>query len=177
MGDQKEMTSKAFIVLGMGRSATSLMGKGLYSAGVDIGDKLVGKKRGNEKGHWEDLEIVQLNDKILSAAGGAWNNPPEEDMILENGQLFKKDIKRLMLERKKKDLWGFKDPRTTLTIKLFLPYLKDVDVHFFCCFRKPRKVAESLKVRDGAKISNSMKLAKIYNDRLLSFMAWWLNEY
>jgi len=167
------MTSKAFIVLGMHRSATSLMGKGLFLSGVDIGEKLIGKKKGNMKGHWEDKEFVILNDKILKAAGGAWNNPPDEKSILEKGKQFNEEIKNIITKKKIKEIWGFKDPRTTLTIKLYLPYLKDVDVHFFCCFRKPIKVAESLKVRDGTKIKNSINLAKIYNDRLLSFMEWW----
>jgi len=170
------MISKAFIVLGMGRSATSLIGKGLNLSGVDIGKKLLGKKKGNVWGHWEDLEFTRLNTKILSACGGSWYKPPGEKIILKKGKIFEDEIKNLIDRRKQKPLWGFKDPRTTLTIKLYLPYLNNIDVHFICCFRSLSQVAKSLNRRDGSNIKESINVAKIYNKRLLSFMAWWLNR-
>ena len=167
--------SKVFIVLGMGRSATSLIGKGLSKAGVDIGDKLIGAKKGNEWGHWEDIDFVKLNDKILDSAGGSWDNPPNEKQILKQRKKFSTEIQEL-INKKKGDFWGFKDPRTTLTIKLYLPYLKDYDIHFVCCFRKPTEVAKSLEKRDGRKTKESIRISKIYNDRLIRFISWWLER-
>jgi len=157
--------NKTFVVLGMHRSATSLVAKGLKEAGIDMGKELLWATKHNPEGHYEDLEFLRLNDMILKEAGGSWDNPPPEDKIIEAGKKFKKEIKQLT---KKEGLWGWKDPRTTLTIKCYLPYLKNP--HFICCFREPLEVAKSLRRREGWSIKRGLKLAKEYNKRLLKFL-------
>lgn len=119
----KKTTTKTFVILGMHRSATSLIAGALNNFGVNMGEKLLGG-RGDPK------------------------------------------IKSLI--ERKKGLWGWKDPRTTLTIKLYLPYLKNP--HFICCFREPIEVAKSLYRRQKMPIKKGLKLAKIYNKRLLKFL-------
>ena len=160
--------SKAFIVLGMHRSATSLTAGGLNSMGVDIGSYILPPDIGNEKGHFENEEFMYLNELMLRAAGGSWDDPPPEEKILEMGPMFKYEITHL-IERSKSDLWGWKDPRTTLTIKNYMPYLENP--HFIVNFRNPMDVAKSLKARDGMSIASGLDLARVYNERLLSFLS------
>lgn len=163
---------KTFVVLGMHRSATSLMAKGLSMAGVHMGDRLLGADPTNPYGHFEDLEFIEMNEQILESAGGSWNNPPPEENIAEVGVMLRDNIWELIEKRNNEHrLWGWKDPRTTLTIKAYLPML--TSPHFFTCFRGPREVAASLKKRDGMQFEKGVQLAMEYNRRLFAFLDDW----
>ncbi len=157
--------TKTFIVLGMHRSATSLVAGGLKRMGVNMGNKLLGADESNLFGHFEDKKFMELNKKILRKAGGSWDNPPAEANIIKAGKELLKEIKELT---NKIGLWGWKDPRTTLTIKCYLPYLENP--HFICCFREPSEVAKSLRIREGWSINKGIELTREYNKRLLQFL-------
>ena len=159
--------NRTFVVLGMHRSGTSLLAGGLQAMDIDMGKKLLPASPFNPKGHFENEDFVKLNDEILQAAGGSWDNPPTEEAILSVRQQFDDKIKKTV-EKHQKKLWGWKDPRTTLTIKLYLPYLEHP--FFITCFRKSEEVALSLYRRDKMPKQKGIQLAKIYNDRLLKFI-------
>lgn len=165
---------KTFVVLGMHRSATSLIAKALHDQGVHMGKRLMGPGHGNPKGHYECLDVVAVNDAILLEAGGSWGNPPTKQAILEQEESFSPIIEQVVrneisaAERKGKELWGFKDPRTALTIDLWLPYLPHP--HLIYIKRAPREVAQSLNERDGTPIEQGMALSKVYNERIQEAM-------
>jgi hypothetical protein len=167
-----DFMSKCFVVLGMHRSATSLVTKGLFKTKVHIGSNILSPDSGNPHGYWEDTHWLNLNKKILALAGGDWYFVPDEDAILKVGERadIKGEIKQLVDERKRYDLWGFKDPRTTLTIRVILPYLENP--HFIVCFRSPLEIAKSLYRRNPkiGDMAQHLKVAKTYNQRLLSFL-------
>jgi hypothetical protein len=156
----------------MHRSATSLVTKGLFKAKVHIGSNVLSPDSGNPHGYWEDTHWLNLNKHILALAGGDWYNIPHEADILKVGERadIKGEIKRLVKEREKYPLWGFKDPRTTLTIRVYMPYL--VNPHFIVCFRSPTEIAKSLYRRNPqiGDMAHHLKLAKEYNRRLLAFL-------
>lgn len=164
--------SKCFVVLGMHRSATSLVAKGLHNAGVHMGDKLIPADRGNPEGYFEDAIVSNLNRAILRKAGGDWLNPPSEDSILavKKDTAFMDVIENLVQQRLATGapLWGWKDPRTVLTIRLFHQFL--VNPHYIAVFRNPTDVAASLFRRDRIPTSAGVALAKTYNKRLLGFL-------
>jgi hypothetical protein len=161
---------KTIVVLGMHRSAASLIAKGL-SGVVHMGNSRLGPSAGNPEGHYENIEFLELNQKMLKSADGSWNRPRSREEILGVRNRFDKQIKQLVDSSSEgKTLWSWKEPRTTLTIELYLPQL--VNPHFVCCFREPEKVATSLTKRDAKldiNFESSMVLAKIYNERLLDF--------
>jgi len=159
---------KTFIILGMHRSATSLVAGGVQSMGVHIGEDLLGPAKGNPKGFYENRVFVRLNREILKAAGGMWSSPPSREDILATRDQFDSRI-RDTVDVSKKELWGFKDPRMVLTIELFLPYLERP--HFIACFRDPMEVAMSLKVRNGFELERGLALANEYNKRLIDFLS------
>lgn len=163
--------SRCFIVLGMHRSATSLIAKGLHLAGVNMGTNMLPPDSGNPHGYWEDLDFLNLNKMILRLAGGNWYNVPDEQKILEVGERadVRGQIKELIEKRyAENDLWGFKDPRTTLTIKVIQPFLKE---HFFyVAFRNPVEVAHSLLKRNLGDMAAHVQVAKEYNRRLFEFL-------
>lgn len=162
---------KTIIVLGMHRSATSLVAQGLFSSGVFMGDRLMGSSPGNPQGHFEDMRFVNLNDSILAEAGGSWDNPPPEFEILQAGEKMCGRIAFLVKASQRAPLWGWKDPRTTLTVKCYLPFLSNPI--FVPCFRDPADIAASLHKRDGTPIERGVALANEYNKRLLSFLNDW----
>ncbi|MDL1970808.1 MAG: sulfotransferase [Candidatus Desulfofervidaceae bacterium] len=163
---KKEKQSKSIIVLGMHRSGTFMTSGILKILGVNIGKNLMGPHWSNPFGHFENWEFVKLNDQILEAAGGSWNRPPEKENILAQKERFSLQIRNL-IQREKSEIWGWKDPRTSLTIELYLPYLEN---HYFVvCYREPLNIAKSLKRRDGMEIDEGLRLTAIYNQRIKEF--------
>ena len=166
---------KTIIVLGMHCSATSLVSEGLSRCTVDMGCGPGSNNNGfNPWGVWEDMRIRLLNDDILDRAGGAWDNPPHENKILAAGKIVEPYIKELLKLRRneaiknKKNLWGWKDPRTILTIRCFLPFLENPN--FFSCLREPMEVAKSLNRRNQFPIEKGLELVNEYNRRMMKFL-------
>ena len=159
---------KTFVVLGMHRSATSLAAQGAAKAGVHMGSVLLGEDESNEYGHFEDVDFININDQILKLAGGSWDNPPPESKIIEVGKADEAGIRDFIRVKEKEPFWGWKDPRTVLTIRCYMPFLKNP--HFITCYRKPQDVAGSLYKRDEMPIDKGLSLAKEYNQRMFSFL-------
>jgi len=157
------------IVLGMHRSFTSLVAGGLWVNGTDMGRTMIGPGKGNKLGHFENAEFVRLNDELLREAGGAWNKPPPEDKIMAAGKTMEKRIKKTIRTAERAPIWGWKDPRTTLTLPAYLPHVKKPIL--VPCFRQPDDVARSLQRRDGTSIKDGMALAAEYNRRLVGHLA------
>jgi hypothetical protein len=66
-----------------------------------------------------------------------------------------------------RDIWGWKDPRTSLTIKLYMPYLDNP--YFIVCYRKNIEIAKSLKKRNYFEINKGLDLTNIYTNRIEDF--------
>jgi hypothetical protein len=157
--------SKTVVVLGMHRSGTSVVAAVLRRLGVHIGDQLLGAHKDNPTGHHEALDMLELNDRILHSAGGNWLSPPSRAAILRQRRAFRSEIASLAWERNRRHkVWGWKDPRTALTVELFLPHLRNprlVVVH-----RSPHEVARSLSARDGTDFEANMRLCRLYFERM-----------
>jgi len=177
--------NKCFIVLGMHRSATSLVAKGLFQNGVSMGGpNLINQpKPDNVHGHFEDRGFIQLNNAILKAAGGSWKNPPRHEDILNQSSRFSEKIKdTISAASEGQSMWGWKDPRTVLTIDLYTPHL--YRPHIISVFRDSRDVAKSLierndlsiQARNQISFEQGFNLAVEYNRRLLSFLKRWNEE-
>lgn len=155
-------------VTGMHRSGTSctagLLEKCGYSLGTSHG--LLADNRAmssNQKGHFENLAVVSLNEKILAQAGGSWCCPPPAAEIERAG----KDLAGQM-ERFSREFNGrvIKDPRLSLTLPLWLKHCPGIDC-VVVCVRNPLSVAGSLRKRDGFALNAGLWLWFQYNARLL----------
>ena len=147
---------KTFIVLGVHRSGTSFVTKCLIDAGVEMGGQAI---------HYEDNAFVQLNMKIIQAAGGIWRNPPDPDALRIIGAEHADRIQRA-IAAKSGDLRGWKDPRQALTMESYLPYL-DGDVYLVAMFRKPEKVGASLKRIGQMDAQRGTAMAREYDRRIV----------
>lgn len=163
------MKQRSVTVLGMHRSGTSLVTGVLKHLGVDMGEPNPPTILWDSPlGQIEDLEFVNLDDKILKAAGGSWDKPPPHEAIMQQKSEFAGRIRELIAS-KKSAFWGWKTCRNSLTIDLYLPYLPDPK--FIVCRRDAEAVCQSLESRSGMDTSIGMELDGIYNNRLDSFVS------
>ena len=171
------MKSTVFMITGMHRSGTSLTASLFQSVGVNIGEKLVGPEYGNIKGHFEDIEFVELHKGILRAQGIDDLGSNLEIKEIPVKKQYLKAAKRLIKNRqeendKKSKSWGWKDPRTTLFLNFWLDLLPDAK--FIFVYRSPWEVVDSLyrrgtdeKLLEQPEIAVKMWLD--YNQRILDF--------
>ncbi len=166
--------TKLVVVLGMHRSGTSLMTSGLSSLGVDFGGELMGASPSNPKGHWEDNDIVSLNNRVLNNSSMKWDSleslqhvrwqDNQDPLLLEGVQLIKSKLKH------SEKVFGFKDPRTIRVLPFWFKVFELVEVvpKIVFAFRNPVDVCKSLQKRDGKSIYESQLLWLIHNlDNLL----------
>jgi len=159
------MDKRLIIVLGMHRSGTSTITRGLNVLGVELGDRLMPSAEGNNtKGFFEDVDLNQLNIEMLSAVGSDWHNlAPIEDIDVEILNIKGYFLRAVELLRKKTancSLFGLKDPR----VAKLLPFWRKVflycnfDISYVLVVRNPLSVARSLKQRDNFSYEKSYML-------------------
>ena len=69
--DQKTL----LVILGMHRSGTSAISRAMGVFGASHGDNLLEPVAGiNDKGFWEDADIVQLNADLMAEVGLDWHS-------------------------------------------------------------------------------------------------------
>lgn len=141
-------TGQVVCVLGMHRSGTSLTTRVLNLLGVYLGsdDSMLASDRLNAKGYWEHESILEINDELLARFGGSWHAPPAFPPNWERAPEIA-DLRRqarVLLEEEfqEAELWGWKDPRTCLT----LPFWRQLvpSMRYVMCLRNPVDVARSL---------------------------------
>lgn len=158
------MNRSPVIILGMHRSGTSCLAGSLQQAGLYLGPVNT-KAPHNAKGNRENRDIMDLNDRVLSAAGGSWDNPPDVPVPWSADQIATRDA--LIAGYPTDKVWGFKEPRTLFTLEGWLNALPNA--RLVGTFRHPTAVAQSLNARNGFSFERAMDLWLAYNHRLLQF--------
>ena len=69
------MKKQAIVVLGMHRSGTSLLAKALEIFEYNFSENLMQPNSDNPSGFWEDIDIVELNESLLSSNQVSWDIP------------------------------------------------------------------------------------------------------
>lgn len=146
---------KCIIVIGMHRSGTSLVTKALETLGVSLGENLMPPAEHNKKGFFEDLDVVDLNSKLLDIAKMNWASLNEFPLsLLESpqGKLLKKEAIDLVTKKTDKNsIWGIKDPRMCRTLPFWKEIFKSLNIEtgYVFCLRNPIDVSKSLTKRDN----------------------------
>jgi len=162
-------TQRAICIAGAHRSGTSMVTRLLHGCGLYLGpkDALMPPQADNPDGFWEHLGFVALNDDLLSARGGAWDLPPKSNENLSDERLEPLRMKaRLLIEGfQSAPVWGWKDPRNSLTLPFWEELLPDLKT--LIMVRNPLEVAYSMGKRNGTSYAFGLRLWEIYNRRLI----------
>jgi hypothetical protein len=153
---------RVICTLGMHRSGTSVVSRMLNLLGVYLGtpQSVSDIDANNPKGYWEHRPVVVLNDAILARFGGRWDEPPAfppswpHDPRLQD---LREKARQLLTEHfEAEPVWGWKDPRTCLTI----PFWQDLigSMRYVMCVRNPGAVVASLTRRDGMSSEKAERL-------------------
>jgi hypothetical protein len=175
-------TPTAVCVLGSSRAGTSLTTRVLNLIGVYLGPEeellngelrqlageggevLAGARDANPNGFWEHYRIMRLNERILRAHGGSWRDPPSLPPGWERSSELdaeREEARALIAESfGGQRLWGWKDPRNSLTLPFWRQLLPDL--LYVVCLRNPLDVAVSLQRRDGMSLEQGFALWLAY---------------
>ncbi len=145
------------IVLGCGRSGTSMVAGALHGAGFFAGEDLMPPTPGNPKGYFESFAIEAINETLLFGVC-----PPRRKGIL--GPFTRHRMGRAqrwlarvpldaplpcpaeLTERIRRQVahtpFAFKDPRFCYTLPAWRPHLPETV--FICVFRDPRRTVQSI---------------------------------
>jgi hypothetical protein len=158
------------IIIGMHRSGTSMITGILEEMGLFIGR---GKESGNNREH---PFFVRINEWLLGQCGGSWRNPEPIHALLDHGALRELVIDYLGFYLKTSRAisflgwrdcirygtpaalempWGWKDPRNTYTLPLWLDVFPDARVVHIK--RHGVDVASSMKVRTDKSMKRAME--------------------
>lgn len=161
-------TSRAVLVLGMHRSGTSAVARGLAALGVYLGEDFLDAQPENPTGYWEDRRIVELNERLLKVLGLRWDDvtpiAPREFEGRRVRALQREAVRYLKLAFRSRSPWGFKDPRTVRLLPFWRDVLKrcDVEDSYVVAIRNPRSVVASLFARQAMDAREACRLWLVY---------------
>lgn len=158
-------------IAGMHRSGTSLVARLLNLCGVYLGpeEELLLPSPENPEGFWESKEFVRLNEGILKALGCDWDYLPQLPENWETSQEilpFIEKAQKLVEKFERYPVWGWKDPRNSLTVPFWKRILPDLKV--VICLRNPMEVAHSLSKRGSLSHTFALNLWQTYHRQLLA---------
>ena len=164
------------VIIGMHRSGTSMMSRALEAAGLFLGWRQLA-------GHQEAKYFLRLNVWLLAQTSSGWEQPDDVDYLLNRPDaramvaeylraamrapravsfLGPARMARVRSIEKMDEPWGWKDPRTTFTLPVWLDVFPDLKVVHV--YRHGVDVAESLRVRqyeiEGIGLDRARKFAR-----------------
>ncbi|MEA5422257.1 glycosyltransferase [Synechococcus sp. CCY9202] len=180
------MNNSPYLIVGMHRSGTSLLARMLEQLGFDLGADPLPADSGNPDGYHEDQPVVSLNRQLLQAAV-PHQQPAWPDWGWSSSGIFRPDAAAEAIRPKAAaylaqrsrsagdQLWGWKDPRTTL----LLPFWQSLSTgaRVIGIYRQPWDVAAALaRVRPPVFLAHPdwcLPIWEHYNRRLLEVASHW----
>lgn len=170
--------SQPVILTGMHRSFTSLTSSLLSEVGIDMGNSIVPPDIHNPEGYFENEDFLYFDRGVCSVATESENAFPDwgwavdEKMNPEKLKESEDCAKKLVYDRRKLRLWGWKDPRTSLMLDFWdsiIPHAKYIFV-----YRHPAEVYESVYKLKGIGLFQNHpeyieKCWKDHNQNILNF--------
>ncbi len=171
-GTAREAIMRSCVVLGSGRSGTSMVAGTLHTAGYYMGDHLLPSTASNPAGYFEDQAINDLNEDILIpvtplkparpwgslyprrlAYGNRWLAVIDTSVALRPTP----EILARMQSFTSQSPFCFKDPRFCYTLDAWRQAL--ADAVFLCVFREPGRTAASM-MRDTRERDYDLRLSR-----------------
>jgi hypothetical protein len=139
----------AIVAIGVGRSGTSVLARGLQALGVDLGPSLRPSGGKNPTGFFEDTALLALNQRLKRLLGirGASVRPiePNEWEAPALAALRAEAITTVRERFGSYPLWGYKYARTLRLLPFWLEVYAacDLDIRYVVTLRHPISVARS----------------------------------
>ncbi|MGA9379156.1 MAG: glycosyltransferase, partial [Phormidium sp.] len=167
------------IVTGMHRSGTSLVASFIQAIGVNLGERFFPSDYLNLKGYFEDLDFLEFQREVLTNSCRReeigwhdWGWTTSEFLDYSKFSEYTEPAKELIKSRQEQgEIWGWKDPRTTLMLHFWHQLLPEVKYLFV--YRYPWDVLNSI-VRPNSLVfaerpDYALKAWAFYNRHLLKF--------
>ncbi len=139
----------------MHRAGTSLLARVLNLLGAAMPRTLIGASSNNEAGYWESRPVQQLDDRLLLAAGTAWDGwlpiAPAWFDTLEAAGFGEEARELLRSEWGDEPLLALKDPRACRLAPFWVRAFRASGIRPLAVLtlRDPVEVAASLQARNG----------------------------
>jgi hypothetical protein len=165
------------IIIGMHRSGTTMVAKMLQQLGLFIGNDL--------EENAESQFFIDMNDWLFHQCGATWHTPQSVDWLFSDESLLKLSEEYIRIRLKglpsiqylgwKNFLggmrlsdntgtpWGWKDPRTTYTLPLWMRLFPEARIIHI--YRNGVPVSESLRVRSRKALRRSTAKHERYKKR------------
>lgn len=165
---------KNVIILGSGRSGTSLLAGILSSAGYYMGNNYLAQNQSNPKGFFEDYEVNTINEDILNLViphcpellrknffpsmtyyRARWLARLNPNLEMKTNSVINNRIRKII----SMEPFCYKDPRFSYTLPIWNLFLIKKNTVLICVFREPFNTAESIvkECRDS-KALHSLKM-------------------
>lgn len=161
-----------FIVTGMHRSGTSMVAGLLHHNGVRMGSHFRRPLPENPKGFYEENAFRRFNDKLLEDVGYFVKDwVPQFSGVLASPGSHSTAVSLIERFNNRLDMWGWKDPRTCLTLDFWLSVIDGANLlqntKIIIMERQVRAVSRSLYKRGNiSSLSQGAKLCRMYNAHL-----------
>ena len=132
--------SVSLIVTGPGRSGTSAIARILHESGFSMGEALAPASEWNSAGFYEETPVVEINEQIVNDLGmeGMRNWPSRRD-VLNASASYAGAMRHVVAASTAR---GWKDPRFSITLEAWLPYLS-APPKVVVCLRSPEAFINS----------------------------------
>ena len=143
------------IVLGMHRSGTSVLTRGLATLGIELGTRMLPAAEENPRGFWENRAVFETNEAILGELGTSWDGLGliDWDRLPEalNQDFRFRACRVITQEFGDAPVFGFKDPRTARLLPIWQDACSTLGLtdRYVILLRNPISVARSLETRNG----------------------------
>jgi hypothetical protein len=160
----KRKDKSLVVVLGMHRSGTSAITRGLEVLGVELGDELMPPAPDNEAGFFEDREINALNVELLRSLGHDWHTlapiTSSEWKSVSIKPLQERAMQVMRVKMRDRKSFGLKDPRLARVLPFWKSVFQKLDLvpRYVIAVRNPLSVAKSLESRNQISAEKSYYL-------------------
>ena len=146
---------KCLVVTGTGRSGTSMVMGLLAQGGLGHSEDLIPASAQNARGSFEDREIFECQRDMLSKMGPLTIPPPKDWLRHPAAQQARPILRAALLkgldaaqtaQADDPAIWGFKDPHTAYTLRLWLQIFnaEKITPKLVLCVRNPNAVVASM---------------------------------
>jgi hypothetical protein len=168
---EESTPSSCYCITGHGRSGTSFVTEMLQSAGLDVGERLMGPCESNPHGHFEDMDFHEFHVAVLTSLGYGIEGYILEPAIRVPEQFVGPARSMVESRRRAGRPWGWKEPRSTLLLDFWRGLVPEL--RFLLLFRRPWDVLDSLFRRGDPTFQKNPNFAVQvwlnYNRSLLNF--------